>query len=69
VFVTHSIYEAVFLSTRVVVMTARPGRVFRTMTIDEPQPRDGAFRDSSRFAEYCRALSGWLAEASSSAGC
>jgi NitT/TauT family transport system ATP-binding protein len=70
VFVTHSIYEAVFLSTRVVVMAARPGKVFKTMTIDEPQPRDGAFRDSPRFAEYCRALSGWLAEVSSAApGC
>jgi NitT/TauT family transport system ATP-binding protein len=69
VFVTHSIYEAVFLSTRVVVMAARPGKVFKTMMIDEPQPRDGAFRDSPRFAEYCRALSGWLAEVSSAAGC
>jgi len=64
VFVTHSIYEAVFLSTRVVVMAARPGRVFKTMTIDEPQPRDDSFRDSPRFAEYCRELSAWLAEAS-----
>jgi NitT/TauT family transport system ATP-binding protein len=68
VFVTHSIYEAVFLSTRVVVMAARPGKVFKTMTIDEPQPRVGGFRDSPRFAEYCRALSGWLAEVSSAAG-
>ena len=67
VFVTHSIYEAVFLSTRVVVMAARPGKVFKTMAIEEPQPRDGGFRDSPRFAEYCRALSGWLAEAASAA--
>ncbi|HML14205.1 MAG TPA: ABC transporter ATP-binding protein [Xanthobacteraceae bacterium] len=67
VFVTHSIYEAVFLSTRVVVMTARPGKLFKAMSIEEPQPRDGGFRDSPRFAEYCRALSGWLAEASSAA--
>ena len=64
VFVTHSIYEAVFLSTRVVVMAARPGRVFRTMEIDEPQPRDEAFRDSPRFADLCRQLSSWLADAS-----
>src|SRR4030088_2612825 len=35
VFVTHSIYEAVFLSTRIIVMAANPGRIFRTMTIDE----------------------------------
>src|SRR5882762_11797554 len=64
VFVTHSIYEAVFLSTRVVVMGAQPGRIFRTMTIDQPQPRDGSFRDSPKFAAYCRELSTWLAEAS-----
>src|SRR5271156_3450092 len=64
VFVTHSIYEAVFLSTRIVVMAANPGRVFRTITIDEPQPRDEGFRNSGRFASYCRELSMWLAEAS-----
>ncbi|WP_407178644.1 ABC transporter ATP-binding protein [Bradyrhizobium sp. STM 3562] len=64
VFVTHSIYEAVFLSTRIVVMAANPGRIFRTMTLDEPQPRDQGFRDSPKFAAYCRELSTWLAEAS-----
>ncbi|WP_246570595.1 ABC transporter ATP-binding protein [Bradyrhizobium liaoningense] len=63
-FVTHSIYEAVFLSTRIVVMAANPGRIFRVMTIDEPQPRDQGFRDSPKFAAYCRELSTWLAEAS-----
>ena len=64
VFVTHSIYEAVFLSTRVVVMGAQPGRIFRIMTIDEPHPRDEGFRNSPRFAEYCRALSASLTEVS-----
>ena len=64
VFVTHSIYEAVFLSTRVVVMAARPGRVWRVMEIDEPMPRDEGFRESARFADLCRQLSSWLAEAS-----
>ena len=64
VFVTHSIYEAVFLSTRIVVMAANPGRIFRTMTIDEPQPRGEEFRGSAKFAAYCRELSTWLAEAS-----
>jgi NitT/TauT family transport system ATP-binding protein len=64
VFVTHSIYEAVFLSTRIIVMAANPGRIFRTMTINQPQPRDEGFRDSARFAAYCRELSTWLAEAS-----
>ena len=64
VFVTHSIYEAVFLSTRVVVMAARPGRVYRVMEIDEPQPRGESFRTSQRFADLCRQLSTWLADAS-----
>src|ERR1700682_4785718 len=64
VFVTHSIYEAVFLSTRIIVMAANPGRIFRTMTIDARQPRDEGFRDSPKFAAYCRELSTWLAEAS-----
>jgi NitT/TauT family transport system ATP-binding protein len=64
VFVTHSIYEAVFLSTRIIVMASNPGRIFRTMTIDEPQPREEGFRDSPKFAAYCRELSTWLAEAS-----
>jgi NitT/TauT family transport system ATP-binding protein len=64
VFVTHSIYEAVFLSTRIIVMAANPGRIFRTMTIDQPQPRNEGFRDSAKFAAYCRELSTWLAEAS-----
>jgi NitT/TauT family transport system ATP-binding protein len=64
VFVTHSIYEAVFLSTRIIVMATNPGRTFRTMTIDEQQPRNEGFRDSPKFAAYCRELSTWLAEAS-----
>ena len=64
IFVTHSIYEAVFLSTRVVVMGARPGRVFKIMPIDEPHPRDESFRNSPHFAEYCRALSASLTEVS-----
>src|SRR6516164_9052825 len=63
-FVTHSIYEAVFLSTRVVVMGAQPGRIFKIMSIDEQQPRAEGFRNSPRFAEYCRALSASLTEVS-----
>jgi len=64
VFVTHSIYEAVFLSTRVIVMGAQPGRIYKVMSIDEPHPRDESFRNSPRFAEYCRALSAMLTEVS-----
>ena len=64
VFVTHSIYEAVFLSTRVAVMGAQPGRICKVMTIDEPHPRDESFRNAPGFAEYCRALSASLTEVS-----
>ena len=64
VFVTHSIYEAVFLSTRVVVMGAQPGRICKVLSIDEPHPRDESFRNSPRFAEHCRTLSAMLTEVS-----
>ena len=51
VFVTHSIAEAVFLSTRVVVMSARPGRISNVISIDLPQPRSAATREEPRFFE------------------
>jgi NitT/TauT family transport system ATP-binding protein len=53
-FVTHSISEAVFLSTRVVVMTPRPGKIERIIDIDLPQPRTGDTRESERFFELER---------------
>ena len=64
VFVTHSIYEAIFLSTRVVVLAARPGRVLKDVVIDEPHPRTDAFRVTQKFAGYAKVLSELLAEAS-----
>jgi NitT/TauT family transport system ATP-binding protein len=64
VFVTHSIYEAVFLSSRIVVMAANPGRVFGEFTVDAPFPRGQPFRNSDRFAALCRALSDLLMNAS-----
>jgi NitT/TauT family transport system ATP-binding protein len=63
VFVTHSIYEAVFLSSRVIVMAARPGRVIADVPIDGPELRDESFRVSAPFIEYCRVLSEHLGRA------
>jgi NitT/TauT family transport system ATP-binding protein len=54
IFVTHSISEAVFLSTRVVVMSPRPGRITGVVEIDLPQPRTSGTREEPRFAELIR---------------
>jgi NitT/TauT family transport system ATP-binding protein len=54
IFVTHSISEAVFLSTRVVVMSARPGRIVGIVDVDLSQPRTAETREEPRFAELIR---------------
>lgn len=63
VFVTHSIYEAVYLSSRVVVMGARPGRVIADVEIDGPAERDESFRTSEGFIRQCSQLSQLLVQA------
>jgi NitT/TauT family transport system ATP-binding protein len=61
VFVTHSVYEAVFLSTRIAVFSGRPGRVMRCLSVGQAQ-RDDAFRGSPDFAALCREASAALRE-------
>ncbi len=66
VFVTHSIFEAVYLSNRVVVMAARPGRVVDQVEIAEPYPRGPDFRVSTAFSHYAKRLQDSLLRASGS---
>lgn len=63
VFVTHSVFESVFLSNRVMVMTRRPGRIFAEIEIDAPYPRDESFRTSPEYAAHCRRVSDILQQA------
>lgn len=64
VFVTHSIHEAVFLSNRVVMMAARPGRIVEEVLIDEPYPRTPDFMVTPRFAAFAKRLQDSLLRAS-----
>ncbi|MDP9045210.1 MAG: ABC transporter ATP-binding protein [Pseudomonadota bacterium] len=64
VFVTHSIHEAVFLSTRVVMMAARPGRIVEEFHIDEPYPRRAGFMVTPQFSHYAKQLQDSLLRAS-----
>jgi NitT/TauT family transport system ATP-binding protein len=57
VFVTHSVYESVYLSNRIVVMAARPGRVVAEIAVEAPLPRNEEFRLSHAYAEKCRETS------------
>jgi NitT/TauT family transport system ATP-binding protein len=63
IFVTHSVFESVFLSDRIVVMAARPGRVIREVQVPAPYPRDEAFRTSAEYAALCRQASEALHDA------
>jgi len=56
-FVTHSVFESVYLSQRILVMTPRPGHLFAEVPIEAPYPRDERFRTSAEYAGYCRTVS------------
>lgn len=63
IFVTHSVFESVYLSSRIVVMAARPGRVVADLGIDAPYPRDDDFRTSTVYNDHCRRVSAALHDA------
>jgi NitT/TauT family transport system ATP-binding protein len=61
IFVTHSVFESVYLSERIIVMTSRPGRLSAEIRIDAPAGRSEDFRTSAAYADYCRKVSNALA--------
>jgi NitT/TauT family transport system ATP-binding protein len=63
IFVTHSVFESVFLSQRIVVMGARPGRVCADISVDEPYPRATSYRVSPTYARHCEHVSAVLEQA------
>jgi NitT/TauT family transport system ATP-binding protein len=63
VFVTHSVFESVYLSTRIAVMTSRPGRIVADLPVELPQPREQRLRASLDYAAVCAGVSEELARA------
>ena len=63
IFVTHSVFESVYLSQRILVMSPRPGRVVAEIDIPASYPRDERFRTSAEYAGYCRQVSEALSAA------
>jgi len=63
IFVTHSVFESVNLSQRIVVMTPHPGRVFAEIAIPAPYPRGERFRTSAEYAGLCRQVADALGQA------
>jgi NitT/TauT family transport system ATP-binding protein len=68
IFVTHSIYESVYLSNRIVVMANGSGSVIADLPIDAPYPRSEIYRTSPRYGEHCRVVSQWLKRAIGTGG-
>ena len=68
VFVTHSVYESVYLSGRVAVLSARPGRLHEVIDVPAPYPRDEAFRTGPTYNEFCRVTSASLRAAMAASG-
>ena len=60
IFVTHSVYESVYLSTRIAVFSSRPGRIVADIAIDAPLPRGEEFRHTALYADRCREASAAL---------
>jgi NitT/TauT family transport system ATP-binding protein len=63
VFVTHSVFESVYLSTRIAIMATRPGRIVADLPVELPQPRERALRTSAAYATICATVSNELARA------
>ena len=57
VFVTHSVFESVYLSTRIAIMTSRPGNIVAELPVELPQPRERALRTSPRYTTLCASVS------------
>ncbi|MEM9185739.1 MAG: ABC transporter ATP-binding protein [Planctomycetota bacterium] len=67
-FVTHSVFESVYLSSRVIVMSGRPGRVIEEVAVPLPYPRDDATRTSAEYVSLCRHVSDALRRSMAGAG-
>ncbi|MBN9090935.1 MAG: ABC transporter ATP-binding protein [Reyranella sp.] len=63
IFVTHSVFESAFLSQRIAVMSARPGRIVDEIALEAPYPRTPEYRTSAQNNEYCRRASAALEKA------
>jgi len=69
IFVTHSVYESVYLSSRIVVMSATPGGIIDQIAIEAGHPRKEEFRTSPQYNEHCRLVSASLRRAMTGAQC